>query len=258
MSTLGTEQLLAKKFTRLELSDEWSGTMGNLAEVFMIIIYGESGEGKTEFCYQLAKELSRFGNVKWMGYETGHAASIQDGVARNSLKGLPITWDDPWDEKPKDKKAIDAFVPPADMPMSKNINANRLFIALYLQMSKAKSAKYWFLDSADATGFTEQQVLWLWAQFKKKKGVIYIAHGEGKKPLKAVSRAIEFYGDAGIVVKSFIARPLKSRFGGFKPRVVFEDKARELDPLFFEKIDEANKNQAPKKKKKEKAPKVTD
>ena len=46
MKTLGTEQLLAKKFTRLELSDEFKGVMGRLADVFMIIIYGESGEGK--------------------------------------------------------------------------------------------------------------------------------------------------------------------------------------------------------------------
>jgi len=216
MKTLGTEQLLAMKFKRLALSEEFAGVLGNLPEVFMGIVYGESGEGKTEFCIRFAKELAAFADVKWLGYETGHAADIQEGVARNDLKGLPIGWVDPWEESHKQKRDIDSFIPPADMPLGRDMMANRLFIALYLMMNKGHSAKYWFIDSADAMNLTKQQVVWLRAKFVTKKGIIFIAHADGCKPESAVSKKIEYYAQFGILVKKYKAKAEKNRFCGFE------------------------------------------
>lgn len=252
MSTLGTDQFAKKKFERLALSDEWKPVMGNLPSEFMIAVYGESGEGKTEFCLQLAKELTRHGSVKWMEYESGHGADIQDGIVRNDFKGLPINWDDPWEEDKGQQRAIAAFVPPPDMPMQKNAMANRVFISLYIEMSKPKSAKYWVINSVDATGLNKEQVMWLFVKFKKKKGIIFICHSQGTTPILSVSKAIEFYGQVGIHVKHYIARPLKSRFQGFTPRVVFEQRARELDPLFFIEYDKKEQEQKKVEKKKRK------
>ena len=227
MKTLGTEQLLAMKFERLPLSERFFKTLGRLPQCFMIIVYGDSGEGKTEFCVQLAKELTKFGKVKWMGYETAHDADIQDAAGRNDFKGLPISWVDPWEIKERKKKPV------LDFPRCKDENINRLFEDFVCEILGKKSARYWFIDSIDGSKFTEEMIMWLRPKIRKTKGLICIAHAKGRAPKKEVSKAVEFYGHIGIYVKSYIAYVEKNRFGGFEPYVVYEKKARELNPLFF-------------------------
>jgi hypothetical protein len=236
--TIGTDQLLAMKFERLPLPDKWEAILGRLPSTFMMIVYGESGEGKTEFCMQLAKELTQHGRVEWMGYETAHDGDIQDAVARNSMKGLPITWTDPF------AKLNDDAV---------------LFDELLNKMAKKKSAKYWVIDSIDATGFDEKQVMHLKNKVGKKKGIVFIAHAKGKVPEKAVSRKIEFYGQVGIYVKHCIAFPEKNRFGGRKPYIISEEIAKERNPLFFGITPAPKAEQAPvKKTRKKRTKKVND
>jgi len=238
MKTLGTEQLLAKKFKRLELEPEWKGLLGNLAEVFVMLIFGNSGQGKTELCLQLTKILAKFGRVEWMLYEQGHAADIYDAVERNNLRGLPITWSDPWENL---KPGVS------------------LFDDLVTKMAKPKSAKYWFLDSYDSTRFTEDEILLIQKRFGKKKGIIWLSHASGRQPDTRVAKKIQHYGHISIYVKCYIAQCIfKNRFNGWDAKVIYEKRARELNPLFFEKQAEMNKNQTPKKNKKEKAPKVID
>jgi len=239
MKTLGGDQLLKMKFERLPVSDKWYPILGRIAAVFMACVYGESGEGKTEFCALLAAELANFGAVAWIGYETGHAADIQDVVVRNNLNKFPISYSDPWQK----------LTPcTADFPQSKEKAVNALFGDLVNRMMKKKSPKYWFIDSADATRFTEEQIIWLRAKFGTKKGIIFIAHAKGRVPEKAVSKKIEFYGHIGIYVKSYIAYPEKNRFSGRKPFIIWEEEARLRNPLFFEKQEAGSVTEPPKTK----------
>ena len=231
MKTVGTDQLLAMKFERLPLSDEWYPIMGRLAHTFMIIIYGESGEGKTEFCIRFAKELANHGRVEWVGYETAHDGDIQDAVARNNMRGIPITWTDPFAK------------------LAPNVS---LYDALCQKMAKKKSAKYWFIDSIDATGFTESQIMDLRKKAGKNKGLVFIAHAKGKVPEKAVSKKVEFYGQVGIYVKHYIAYPEKNRYGGRTPYVIWKEEAMKRNPLFFGLTPTPKGEQKPAKKEKKK------
>ncbi len=219
-------------FERMPLSEKFKGLLGNIPFCFVICIYGRSGNGKTELSLQLAKEFSKHGKVEWVAYETGHGADMQDAVNRNDFTGLPISWTDPW-AKPKPGVT--------------------LFSALVAKMRKPHSAKYWFIDSYDATKFTEEEILQIQTEFGTKKGIVWIAHADdtGKKPHKSVAKKIEYYGQCGICVRNYIARCInKNRFGGFDPYVVYEKRARELDPLFFEARDKVEVAEPVKKGKK--------
>ena len=238
MATIGTEQFLRMKFERLAVPEKFKGILGNMSKVFMIIFYGKSGHGKTEMCIQLAKMLAGIDRVQWESYEQGHSADLQDAIARNDLKGLPIGWSDPY-------KDIREGV--------------TLFEDLVARMSRPKSAKYWFIDSIDATKFTEADVLELRRLFGKKKGIVFISHVNGKVPFTHAGKKIEYYGHAGFFVNNYIAQAInKNRFGGFDPYVIYEKRARELNPLFFEKRDAEEKPLPAPAKGKRKASKEPD
>jgi hypothetical protein len=209
---MATQKLQEIEFERMPLSEKWVGTLGKLPFNFIMIIYGKSGHGKTEFLMHLIKELARFGKVQALLYEQGFAADIQDAIKRNDMLRLPINWCDPWDKKD-------------------NVS---LYDDLIREMSAHKSAKYWVIDSYDATRFNEDQVLEIQKRFEKRKGIIWISHASGNVPDKTPAKKIEYYGQVGILVKNYIATVQKNRFGGFEPYVIWEQRARELNPLFFE------------------------
>ena len=62
------------------------------------------------------------------------------------MQGLPVSWCDPWDKK-DDVSLYDDLI--------RAINAH-------------KSAKYWVIDSYDATRFSVEQVLEIQKRFEKK------------------------------------------------------------------------------------------
>lgn len=234
MKRIGTMQLRAMKFERLDLSEDWKKHLGNLpVKSFVLIAYGESGEGKTEYMMQLAKELMRFGKVEWLGYETGHDADIQDAEARNNLNG--VIWTDPWEKRKPEQTIFDDIAG---------------------AICRRKGAKYIFIDSYDATKLLEEEIMELHRLAKKKnKCLLWIAHAKGKKePQKTVAQKIEFYGHVGIYVKHYIATPMKNRYGGWDERIIYEERARDRNPLFFAKREEAAKASEPKRKRKTKKP----
>ncbi len=55
MKVLGTTQMQQKRYKLLNLKGEFLPTIGDLERSFIMIIYGESGNGKTEYSIKLAK-----------------------------------------------------------------------------------------------------------------------------------------------------------------------------------------------------------
>ncbi len=228
MEVIGTYQLLKMKFERLELSEKWKPLLGNLPAAFLAGVLGESAHGKSECMQQFIIELVRFGDVEWHAYETGYSADIQDAVARNNAKHdrYKIHWCNPW------KKIQPCKI---DFPKCKNDDVNKLFGDLVNRLIRRNRSKYHIIDSIDRAGFSLEQVMWLWDKFGEKLGLIFLIHAEsqGKKPLTAVGAKILFYSSWSLRVHNFIAYPRKSRFSATECYVVWEQRAKELEPAFF-------------------------
>lgn len=214
MKNLGVIQFQQKTFKLLPIEGKWKATLGCIPAHFMAIIYGDSGNGKTEFCIQLAKYLTQFGKVQWLSYEQGHGFDLQTAINRNRME-----------------EVSGSFIvsdPVADL------DANTSFIKdLHAYLKKRNSPDFIFIDSLDYTQFGWEEYNFLKTTYGNKKTFIWISHAKGKKPMKRIGEQIMYDGGIGIFVNKFIAHVTKNRFGGFEPYVIYEQKARELNPLFF-------------------------
>lgn len=214
MKSLGVDQFLSKKFKLLGIEGEWKDTLGFLPTGFVGIVYGDSGNGKTEFLIQLAKYLATFGRVAWWSYEQRHGYDLQRAVVRNNMQEVSGNF-----------IVID--------PLAKVKEGHSLFDELMTNMAKRNSPQFYIIDSYDYINFTKDEYHELRNRFGHRKGIIFVSHARGSKPKKAVAEYIEYDGGFGIYVKKFIAYVHKNRFSGFEPYLIWEEKARELNPLFF-------------------------
>lgn len=232
MKVLGIKQFHQMRFKFLPIPRDWEGTLGKVPERFIAVVYGFSGNGKTEFVVRLTKMLAQLGQkVAWLSYEQRHGSDFQLATTRNQMEEVngyffPI---DPIAGVPDDRSLIDDLDD-------------------YLR--KRSSADVIVFDSIDYTGFSWEDYVMLKNRYGKRKTFIFIAHATKSGRLKkSISERIIFDGGMGIFVTHYIAHPIKNRYGGFTPYVVYEEKARELNPLHFSKETRDKKQETRKKKK---------
>jgi hypothetical protein len=214
MKVLGTVQFQQKKFKTLPLTGRFKNTLGNIPYHFMAIIYGDSGNGKTECCIQLAKDLTAFGKVAWLSYEQGHGFDLQTAVNRNKMEDVSGNF-----------LIID---PVSDLP-----HGTTFLQDLDKYLAKRNSPEFIFIDSVDYTRFDFADYEVLKTKYGHRKTFIWISHANGNKPQKRVATQILYDGGIGIFVKNFIATVIKNRFGGFTDYIIYEKMARERNPLYF-------------------------
>lgn len=218
MKAIGVKQFQQMKFKFLNLAGTgFEHILGKVPENFIAVVYGYSGNGKTEFVVRLAKVLSTIAKTAWLSYEQRHGADLQEAINRNKMeevsgKFIPI---DPLGKLPPGK----TFLQDLDE-----------------YLGKRNSPAFIVIDSVDYTGFTWEDYVYLKNKYGHKKTFIFIGHSTNTGKLKkAISERILFDGGLGIWVKDYIARPEKNRFGGSEPYVVYEERARERNPAFFSK-----------------------
>lgn len=196
---------------------KFKGLLGDIPQHFIGVINGYSGNGKTEFCIQLAKEFSCQGKAAWLSYEQRHGYDLQKATIRNKME-----------ENSGNFIIID--------PLHSLKAGVSLLEDLDNYLKRRNSPEFIFIDSLDYTGFNWEDYLVLKNKYGHKKTFIFIAHAnKNGSSKKAITDKIIFDGGMCINVRDFIATPTKNRFGGFEPYVVFEEKARERNPLFFSK-----------------------
>jgi len=213
MKVLGVVQTQQMKHKFLGFDGKFLATFGNVPKSFQCIIYGKSGQGKTEMCIQLAKYLTTFGDVLWLSYEQGHGADIQQAINRNKMEEVSGRF----------------FV--AD-PMQNRKRNSTLLDDLVDYLNKRNSPDFIFIDSLDYTKFTFEDYRLLKETFKNK-AFIWIGHGHGRGHRKQIGEDIEFDGHIGIWVDKYIGHVIKNRFSAFEPYIVYEERAKLLNPDFF-------------------------
>jgi hypothetical protein len=226
MKVLGAYQFLQMKFDLLPITGAFKDTLGDLPEGFVICVFGKTGNGKTELCLDLATELKKLwaGDLAWLSYEQRHGFDLQKAVRR---KGLQIT----------EKRGV------KDGPSFKVIDpvAGRRPGVSYLEdlcayLDKRGSPVFIFIDSIDYTKWDFDDYTYLKERYPTKS-FIFLGHAKGNQPLKRVTEQIVYDGGVGILVSKYIAHVEKNRYGGFEPYVIYEERARLLNPAFFEEIE---------------------
>lgn len=237
MKVLGIKQFHQKTYKFLDISPRFKGLLGKAPENFILVLYGYSGNGKTECALQLATELSPIQKAAWWAYEQGHGADLQMATMRNEMEQYNGSFYviDPHDIKDSEINEIEDLLP---NNLSEEKRKMKIyFYQFYNYVAKRGSPKVHIVDSLDYTewGWHEYDELKKLAD-KKKKIIIFLAHSfENGKVVKAISRRVIFDGGMGFWVKDYICFPKKNRFGGKKPHVIWEEEARERNPVFFAK-----------------------
>lgn len=205
--TIGLKQIAEKKYNLVQgLPEDVIASLGEIEESWDAIIYGASGNGKTNFAIILLRALIQSMNVKceYISYEEGHAKTIQNTLiaTHNMLE---------------------------EVGNKLQITDHLTFNELITKMAKKQSAKIWVIDSLQAAGFTYNQCKQIKEQFvlgRKKKLIIYLSWSDGKLPQGAAAKAVEYYANIKMRVEGFIMFP-KSRYGGNKPFVIWEGNDQE-------------------------------
>jgi len=173
-------------------------SIGEIEDAFTMIVWGKSGQGKTNFVIKLVKELSALlGTCFYDSLEEGHGKTIQDLAIRHDL---------------------------ADSSGKIIFLDNEHYDDLFARLKKKKSAKIVVIDSIQYINMDYVQYKRLKETFKRKI-FIFVSHSNGKEPRGATATSIRYDVNIKVFVEGFIA-DIVSRYGGNKNFVIEEQRAK--------------------------------
>lgn len=203
--SIGLKQLAQKTYVLVQgMPFHFTVSIGEIEDAWDAIIYGASGNGKTNFTVMLLKALLQAMNCKaeYVAYEEGHGKTVQDTMIKrhNMLEAVG-------------NKIM--------------ITEHLSYDELVKRMSRKQSAKIWVIDSLQAAQLTYAQCKALKEKFvmsRKRKIIIYISWSEGKVPQGACAKSVEYYSNIKMRVQDLVMFP-KSRYGGNCPFIIYEPDA---------------------------------
>jgi len=193
MRAIGINEFLEKTFIVYPFAGKWYESFAEPEKNFRMLVFGKPGNGKTEFCIQLAKYLAQFTKVYYNSFEQGISKSLQDAIKRNNLgevSGKIIFGDKETHEE------------------------------MVQRLRNKNSPSVVIIDSRDYLNLTTREYIELVELFPRKAFVI-ICWESGGKPKGEYAKAIEFMVDIKVHVRQFKAYP-RCRFGGNVPFVIWE------------------------------------
>ncbi len=217
MPTIGLKQLSQKKYTLVpNLPQNLRQTIGEPEDAFDAIIYGASGNGKTNFTIAFIKALilSLQCKCEYVSYEEGHGKTVQDAmISRHNML--------------------------EEVGNLLQITDHLSFEQLVKKMDQRKSPKIWVIDSLQACGFTALQTKELKERFvlsKKRKIIVYISWAEGKEPAGVVGKYVKYYANIKLRVQGFCIPDPVSRYGGNLPYIIWDEGAKNAWGKHYKKI----------------------
>ena len=200
--SISVHSVLQNTYKTIPLDDEWVPFIGLPSENFRMIVYGESGSGKTSFVMRLCVALTKLGKVYYNSSEEGEGKSIQDSLKRANVaqcvKGSFMLGD------------RDSFEDVVE------------------KLSQKRSAPFCVLDSLQYMELTEAQVKQLVATFPRKAFII-ISWSSGPTPKGKIAKAVEYMADIKTYVHNGTAIS-RSRFGATLPFEVYPPRETEVKP----------------------------
>lgn len=196
---ISTHELINTKFQLIELTGRFRQLIGTPEQSGVIFIWGDSGQGKTWFSLQLAKELAKHTTkVAYNSLEEGRSFSQQRAWEGNNMieLGSKIML--------LDKEPLHIL----DARLSKRKSANIVFIDSWQYVRKP----FW-----DFVSLLEKH---------NNKLFVVISQEEKGRPKGKSADDLRFHADVKIHIKGFIAFA-HSRVGESIPYIVWEKGARD-------------------------------
>ena len=169
-----------------DFEGEWFDAFGTPEQLGVWFIWGNSGNGKTSFTMQLARELTKFGKVAYNALEEGTSKTVQDAIERFDLHKL-------------DKK-LQFICEPLDM--------------LTERLKKRRSADFVIVDSFQYAQLTYKQYI-AFKEANANKLIIFVSHADGKQPSGRSAKSVMYDSSLKVHVEGHRARS-KGRYIGTK------------------------------------------
>lgn len=195
--SIGITDFLSRTFVTYPFEGRFADTFGEPERNMKVIIWGDPGNGKTEFCIQLAKYLAQFTKVYYNSFEQGICKTLQDALRRNAMEEV-------------NGKVI--------------FGDQETFEEMLERLSSKNSPQVVIIDSRDYINLTTAQFKTLIDRFPRKAFII-VCWQSGGKPRGEFAKQIAYMCDVKIQVSNFIAHP-RSRFGGNKNFVIWDKRAK--------------------------------
>jgi len=190
------EQLINTEFSIIEFTDRWEASFGKPEVSGVWIFWGDSGNGKTRFAMQLARELTKFGKVCYDSLEEGARRSMQRAVIEENM-----------------------------------IEVARNFLILHREpveelkerLRKRRSPEIVIVDSYQYSGLTKRTYIEFKEEFHNKL-IIFLSHAEGKHPEGRSAKFVRYDADIKGRIEGYKVFPV-SRYGGGEPYVIWHEGA---------------------------------
>lgn len=192
-------QVAKRVFKPLELSPRFREAFGDLTPDFRIIVWGQSGHGKSNLVMQFAAELLRLGPVLYLSLEEGRGATIQ--------------------------KLIQRYIPEDHRGHLRIAHADASYDNVFDYLRKPRTPAFVIVDSLQYFDINYREYKALMEAFTRK-GFIFISHAKGKLPDGKTADKIRYDAGLKIHVDHDVAFVMHSRYGGNKNFVIWEEGAK--------------------------------
>lgn len=194
---ISVAEMYKMTFIEMPFEGEWEESFGVPERSGVWILWGHSGNGKTDFAIKIAKYLAQFGNVAYNTLEEGARKSFQLAVQRNNMHQV----------------AKNFVILSEDME------------DLQERLNKRKSPDIIVIDSYQFCALSKSQYKALKKEFPTKL-FIFISHAEGKQPEGRAAKFVKYDADVKIWVEGYKAF-IQSRFGGGESFTIWAEGAAE-------------------------------
>jgi archaellum biogenesis ATPase FlaH len=188
-------------FKEFDWDGEWLEFFGDIEFAGTMLLWGDSGNGKTSFGLQLCKYLAEKGvRTAYDSLEQGRSKSMKNQV---KLAGLTSS----------------------SIPRGNFLLLNKEPIEdLKIRLRKRRSPDFVVIDSVQYSGMNYNDYKALKDEFSNSKLILLISHADGRNPRGRVAYNIRYDVDVKMRCEGYRAFTL-SRMGGGKPYTIWKEGA---------------------------------
>lgn len=198
---ISINQLLNTSRKVMDFEGDWLAAIGRPEVKGAVLVWGDSGQGKTSFVLQFARYIASFERVLFDSLEEGDSLSMELAFRRQNMmevNGKVVLLD---------KEPIAELMERLDKPKSPNVV---------------------IIDSLQYSGLRYEDYKTLIDRYRKKL-FVFVSHADGREPSGKVAMSIKYDAHIKVRVDGFMAY-CNSRYGGGEPYTISEEKASRIYP----------------------------
>lgn len=210
---LSGKQVLSVNQNLITLGDGWGECLGGIPKTGVMIIWGHSGNGKSEAAMSLCREIAqKCGKVLYVSAEEGYGASFQQRIIRCNMVELK----------------------------SKFIVTLDTFEELMERLGKREKPKCVVIDSPQAIRLKKSEFDQLRHQYGNRMLIIFVSQTDGKEPKGKTAQEIKFFADIKIWVSGFKAFSHGRFYGETGEKIIWDEGARRAYGRDKKEVEDGN------------------